>query len=227
MATRLAGRRLMNVVPDACSSSGLHDVSLECFFSFLDAAVPDETPPYSPVPVSSVPPSAPVAASSQLGPSYTVSQDSPPVPLPQFASSVYCSSSSSRSVSRLKACCRCNRQGKCKNCSCVKQGKICAGCLPSREGSCSNLRPSPSQSSTTVQVPPFLLQHPLLLPPLVLFLSLPWMTYFKLGSPRFIMFPKLLGQPGHRLLAMCCKSSFLTPLSPLLGLSFLCCLNAS
>lgn len=97
--------------------------------------------------------------------------------------------------------------------------------LSSREGSCSNLRPYPSQSSTTVsillpQVPPFLLQHPLLLPSLVLFLSLPWMTYLKLRSPRFIMFPRLLGQPGHRLLAMCCKSSFLTPLSPLLGVSF-------
>ena len=33
-------------------------------------------------------------------------------------------------------CCRCNR---CKNCSCVKQGRPCCGCLPGREGTCLNL----------------------------------------------------------------------------------------
>ena len=36
-------------------------------------------------------------------------------------------------------CCRCNRQGKCKNCVCVKQGRVCINCLPSRVGGCQNL----------------------------------------------------------------------------------------
>jgi hypothetical protein len=36
-------------------------------------------------------------------------------------------------------CCRCNRSGKCKNCSCVKQGRPCCGCLPGRQGACLNL----------------------------------------------------------------------------------------
>ena len=36
-------------------------------------------------------------------------------------------------------CCRCNGGGLCKNCSCVKAGKACIDCLPSKKQRCSNL----------------------------------------------------------------------------------------
>ena len=45
-------------------------------------------------------------------------------------------------------CCRCNGSGRCKNCSCVKAGKVCIDCLPSKRQACSNI---PTQSR---QVPP-------------------------------------------------------------------------
>ena len=35
-------------------------------------------------------------------------------------------------------CCRCNGSGLCKNCSCVKAGKACVDCLPSKRQRCSN-----------------------------------------------------------------------------------------
>ena len=35
-------------------------------------------------------------------------------------------------------CCKCNRTGSCKGCACVKAGKPCANCLPSKLGSCTN-----------------------------------------------------------------------------------------
>ena len=31
-------------------------------------------------------------------------------------------------------CCKCNRTGQCRNCACVKAGKCCDTCLPSRLG---------------------------------------------------------------------------------------------
>ena len=52
-------------------------------------------------------------------------------------------------------CCRCNGGGLCKNCSCVKAGKACIDCLPSKKQRCSNLC---RQRSVT---PP----HPQLSPP--------------------------------------------------------------
>ena len=36
------------------------------------------------------------------------------------------------------SCCRCNRSGRCANCSCVKGGRPCQGCLPQRLGNCLN-----------------------------------------------------------------------------------------
>ena len=39
-------------------------------------------------------------------------------------------------------CCRCNRKGLCKGCSCVKAGCPCSGCLPGRLGQCSNSAPA-------------------------------------------------------------------------------------
>ena len=35
-------------------------------------------------------------------------------------------------------CCRCNGSGRCKNCSCVKNGSKCVDCLPARKGRCAN-----------------------------------------------------------------------------------------
>ena len=35
-------------------------------------------------------------------------------------------------------CCRCNVRGKCMSCICVKQGRVCTSCLPSRTGGCHN-----------------------------------------------------------------------------------------
>ena len=36
-------------------------------------------------------------------------------------------------------CCRCNGNGRCKDCSCQKMGKRCLNCLPACKGACSNL----------------------------------------------------------------------------------------
>ena len=36
-------------------------------------------------------------------------------------------------------CCRCNSREKCMSCVCVKQGRVCTSCLPSRTGGCHNL----------------------------------------------------------------------------------------
>ena len=39
-------------------------------------------------------------------------------------------------------CCRCNRTGRCRGCSCVKAGSLCQNCLPSRRGQCTNANPN-------------------------------------------------------------------------------------
>ena len=39
---------------------------------------------------------------------------------------------------RTRDCCRCNRGGRCRNCSCQKEGKVCSSCLPGRMGRCEN-----------------------------------------------------------------------------------------
>ena len=41
-------------------------------------------------------------------------------------------------------CCRCNRRGLCKGCSCVKDGRPCIDCLPCREDNCHNSTPAVS-----------------------------------------------------------------------------------
>ena len=38
----------------------------------------------------------------------------------------------------MPVCCRCNGSGRCKSCSCVKSGRPCVDCLPSRKGHCCN-----------------------------------------------------------------------------------------
>ena len=52
----------------------------------------------------------------------------------------------------MAACCRCNRTGRCQNCSCVKNGGVCRGCLPQRLGNCVNTaqtRPLPQPAPQT------------------------------------------------------------------------------
>ena len=36
-------------------------------------------------------------------------------------------------------CFRCNRTGRCRNCACCKQGRLCVNCLPSRLERCENV----------------------------------------------------------------------------------------
>ena len=50
----------------------------------------------------------------------------------------------------MTVCCRCNADGKCRSCVCVKAGRPCTNCLPARRGHCSNTlqrttSPPPSQ----------------------------------------------------------------------------------
>ena len=53
------------------------------------------------------------------------------------------------------SCCKCNRSGRCRNCSCVKSGRTCQGCLPQRLGHCINVtlplqRSSPETSTASI-----------------------------------------------------------------------------
>ena len=49
-------------------------------------------------------------------------------------------------------CCRCNGDGKCKNCACVKAGRPCTTCLPARRGHCSNMKQPPASDLAPVQL---------------------------------------------------------------------------
>ena len=51
------------------------------------------------------------------------------------------------------SCCRCNCSGHCRNCSCVKSGKLCQGCLPQRLGNCTNTVVSTSNSQRVTTIP--------------------------------------------------------------------------
>ena len=59
-------------------------------------------------------------------------------------------------------CCRCNRTGSCRNCACVKAGRSCQSCLPSRLGHCLNDTgsSSPDQPSGTPTTTPSLNASP-------------------------------------------------------------------
>ena len=39
-------------------------------------------------------------------------------------------------------CCKCNKSGSCSGCACVKAGKSCVNCLPSKLGNCVNVSPT-------------------------------------------------------------------------------------
>ena len=54
----------------------------------------------------------------------------------------------------MPSCCRCNGNGRCRNCRCVRSGSACFNCLPFRRGHCENceeagedLSPLPAVSS--------------------------------------------------------------------------------
>ena len=51
-------------------------------------------------------------------------------------------------------CCRCNRSGRCRNCSCVKSGTPCQGCLPQRLGNCTNANGLTSNQEQEQEQPP-------------------------------------------------------------------------
>ena len=50
-------------------------------------------------------------------------------------------------------CCKCNKTGRCKNCACVKAGKLCQCCLPSRLGQCLNATVRPDSPTSTDTLP--------------------------------------------------------------------------
>ena len=50
-------------------------------------------------------------------------------------------------------CCRCNGDGKCKNCSCAKEGKNCSNCLLSHRGKYLNIVPPPAPTTMPAQSP--------------------------------------------------------------------------
>ena len=50
-------------------------------------------------------------------------------------------------------CCRCNRSGRCRNCSCVKAGSTCQSCLPQRQGNCSNNGSTTTPPQKLFQIP--------------------------------------------------------------------------
>ena len=62
-----------------------------------------------------------------------------------------CDSDSDGTV--MVACCRCNRDGICKNCAYVKENRTCTNCLPSRRGKCSNTKQLVASTSAPVQTP--------------------------------------------------------------------------
>ena len=49
-------------------------------------------------------------------------------------------------------CCRCNRTGRCQNCSCVKNGRKCQNCLALHVGNCVNVaQNAPAAQSSSTQ----------------------------------------------------------------------------
>ena len=53
---------------------------------------------------------------------------------------------------RMLQCCRCNGSRCCKNCSCVKAGRVCVDCLPRKRLGC--LNPHATTSTQLFQTPP-------------------------------------------------------------------------
>ena len=55
------------------------------------------------------------------------------------------------------SCCRCNRSGRCRYCSCVKSGRTCQGCLPEQLGNCKNISQSTQRLLSESDHPPSIL----------------------------------------------------------------------
>ena len=51
-------------------------------------------------------------------------------------------------------CCKCNRTGSCRGCACVKAGRPCTNCLPSKLGSCLNTTTTTTTVQTSQAPPP-------------------------------------------------------------------------
>ena len=48
-------------------------------------------------------------------------------------------------------CCKCNRTDLCRGCACVKAGRSCVNCLPSKLGNCANATSNAPQVRCTEQ----------------------------------------------------------------------------
>ena len=49
-------------------------------------------------------------------------------------------------------CCRCNGNGRCRGCVCVRGGRTCTSCTPSRNGRCENLSTSTDRARSTTEL---------------------------------------------------------------------------
>ena len=215
--------------PVACSSVP-HDTSLESFLSFLDSAVPDRT---SPQPVSPYPSERPCRGFTTPRSLTSRLPGSPPpafpppnllllpaVPRLHLVQSLALKLAVDVTARASARTARVSSGAKCVLAASLRVRAPAVICVPPPLS-------LPHQLLRRLQLPLLPLQHLLLLLPQALPLCLPSKTYFKLGSPRFTMSPKLLDQRGHRPLVMFCRSSAPTPLSSLLGQSSLCCPNVS
>ena len=58
-------------------------------------------------------------------------------------------------------CCKCNRTDLCRGCACVKAGRSCVNCLPSKLGNCANATSNAPQVRLVLPIQPCPpLQHP-------------------------------------------------------------------
>ena len=53
----------------------------------------------------------------------------------------------------MPVCCRCNGSGRCRSCACVKSGRPCVDCLPSRKGNCCNNAHTSTSSTSSISTP--------------------------------------------------------------------------
>jgi len=53
----------------------------------------------------------------------------------------------------MPVCCRCNGSGRCRSCTCVKSGRPCVDCRPSRKGHCCNNAHTPTSSTSSTTTP--------------------------------------------------------------------------
>ena len=61
-------------------------------------------------------------------------------------------------------CCKCNKSGRCTNCTCVKSSKKCNSCLPKRLGNCRNDNQDQTEQETVEFEPQSPQQSPVQVP---------------------------------------------------------------